>query len=192
MKNCIRPHYEKLKPLKSGFMDNSNFENNRDPCRRIRGERAWACNVQVGSFSPINSMYIVSEPSFFYSTALLLVTYLTPERDWAHWMTYESPVLWIQDLGLGVITKGLGQTFPIPIEEKKEAGSSLHSKHCLWGLLVSKWVCGALESGQFSLHSLFRHWLGGFNWPPGHSVTKWSFLSDPRLVIGCACHSLTN
>ena len=31
MKNCIRPHYEKLKPLKSGFMDNSNFENNRDP-----------------------------------------------------------------------------------------------------------------------------------------------------------------
>jgi len=32
MKNCIRPHYEKLKPLKSGFIDNSNFENFRDPC----------------------------------------------------------------------------------------------------------------------------------------------------------------
>jgi len=32
MKNCIRPHYEKLKPLKSGFIENSNFENNRDPC----------------------------------------------------------------------------------------------------------------------------------------------------------------
>ena len=32
MKNCIRPHYEKLKPLKSGFIDNSNFENYRDPC----------------------------------------------------------------------------------------------------------------------------------------------------------------
>ena len=32
MKNCLRPHYEKLKPLKSGFIDNSNFENNRDPC----------------------------------------------------------------------------------------------------------------------------------------------------------------
>ena len=31
MKNCIRPHYEKLKPLKSGFIENSNFENNRDP-----------------------------------------------------------------------------------------------------------------------------------------------------------------
>ncbi len=30
--NCIRPPYEKLKPLKSGFIENSNFENNRDPC----------------------------------------------------------------------------------------------------------------------------------------------------------------
>ena len=32
MKNCIRPHYEKLKSLKSGFIENSNFENIRDPC----------------------------------------------------------------------------------------------------------------------------------------------------------------
>ena len=31
MKNCIRSHYEKLKPLQSGFIENSNFENNRDP-----------------------------------------------------------------------------------------------------------------------------------------------------------------
>ena len=31
MKNCIRPHYEKLKPLKSGFIENWIFENNRDP-----------------------------------------------------------------------------------------------------------------------------------------------------------------
>ena len=31
MKNYIRPHYEKLNPLKSGFIENSNFENNRDP-----------------------------------------------------------------------------------------------------------------------------------------------------------------
>ena len=31
MKNCIRPHYEKLKSLKSGFIENSIFENNRDP-----------------------------------------------------------------------------------------------------------------------------------------------------------------
>ena len=33
MKNCIRPPYEKLKPPKSGFIENSNFENNRDPCK---------------------------------------------------------------------------------------------------------------------------------------------------------------
>ena len=32
MKNCIRPPYKKLKSLKSGFIENSNFENNRDPC----------------------------------------------------------------------------------------------------------------------------------------------------------------
>ena len=31
MKNCIRPHYEKLKSLKSGFIENLIFENNRDP-----------------------------------------------------------------------------------------------------------------------------------------------------------------
>ena len=37
MKNCIRPHYEKLNPLKSGFIENSNFENNRDPwnCKNV-------------------------------------------------------------------------------------------------------------------------------------------------------------
>ena len=42
MKNCIRPHYEKLKPLKSGFMENSNFENNRDPCRAATGRFKFA------------------------------------------------------------------------------------------------------------------------------------------------------
>ena len=36
MKKCIRPHYEKLKPLKSGFIENSNFENNRDPCPQLK------------------------------------------------------------------------------------------------------------------------------------------------------------
>ena len=36
MKNCIRPHYEKLKPLKSGFIENSIFENNRDPWNKLR------------------------------------------------------------------------------------------------------------------------------------------------------------
>ena len=30
-KNCIRPPYKKLKSLKSGFIENSNFENNREP-----------------------------------------------------------------------------------------------------------------------------------------------------------------
>ena len=35
MKNCIRPHYEKLNPLKSGFIENSNFENNRDPWQQV-------------------------------------------------------------------------------------------------------------------------------------------------------------
>ena len=34
MKNCIRPPYKKLKSLKSGFIENSNFENNRDPWPR--------------------------------------------------------------------------------------------------------------------------------------------------------------
>ena len=32
IKNCIRPPYKKLKPLKSGFIEKPNFENNRDPC----------------------------------------------------------------------------------------------------------------------------------------------------------------
>ena len=41
MKNCIRPHYEKLKPLKSGFIENSNFENNRDPCTWFHGNKSW-------------------------------------------------------------------------------------------------------------------------------------------------------
>ena len=36
MKNCIRPPYEKLKSLKSGFIEKSNFENNRDPCHVVQ------------------------------------------------------------------------------------------------------------------------------------------------------------
>ena len=31
IKNCIRPPVKKLKSLKSGFIKNSNFENNRVP-----------------------------------------------------------------------------------------------------------------------------------------------------------------
>ena len=38
MKNCIRPPYKKLKTLKSGFIENSNFENNRDPWSRGKGK----------------------------------------------------------------------------------------------------------------------------------------------------------
>ena len=36
IKNCIRPPYKKLKSLKSGIIENSNFENNRDPCQVVR------------------------------------------------------------------------------------------------------------------------------------------------------------
>ena len=35
IKNCIRPPYKKLESLKSGFIENSNFENNRDPWCRV-------------------------------------------------------------------------------------------------------------------------------------------------------------
>ena len=36
IKNCIRPPYKKLKSLKSGLRENSNFENNRDPCLHVK------------------------------------------------------------------------------------------------------------------------------------------------------------
>ena len=35
IKNCIRPPVKKLKSLKSGFIKNSNFENNRVPCSKL-------------------------------------------------------------------------------------------------------------------------------------------------------------
>ena len=43
LKNCIRPPYEKLISHKSGFIENSNFENNRDPWRRQKegGGQEW-------------------------------------------------------------------------------------------------------------------------------------------------------
>ena len=49
MKNCIRPHYEKLKPLKSGFIENSNFENNRDPCTAILAVDSSKSTLMAGS-----------------------------------------------------------------------------------------------------------------------------------------------
>ena len=54
MKNCIRPHYEKLKPLKSGFIDNSNFENNRDPCVGVM--QKWHAGCQNNKCTTENSM----------------------------------------------------------------------------------------------------------------------------------------
>ena len=48
IKNCIRPPYEKLKSLKSGFIENSNFENNRDPCDKVT-------NRQTGSFYRVST-----------------------------------------------------------------------------------------------------------------------------------------
>ena len=56
MKNCIRPHYEKLNPLKSGFIENSNFENNRDP---------WSSDLQ--SDSDLDSIRISCDV-FFQTT----------------------------------------------------------------------------------------------------------------------------
>ena len=54
MKNCIEPHYEKLKPLKSGFIENSNFENNRDPCQNLdhasTSEQPLSENGQIMAF----------------------------------------------------------------------------------------------------------------------------------------------
>ena len=47
MKNCTRLPYEKLKPLKSGFIENSNFENNRDPCVSVRVKKYWCFFVVV-------------------------------------------------------------------------------------------------------------------------------------------------
>ena len=41
IKNCLRPPYEKLKPLKSGFIENSNFDINRYPCSRITRMFVW-------------------------------------------------------------------------------------------------------------------------------------------------------
>ena len=54
MKNCKRPHYEKLKPLKSGFIENSNFENNRDPCFSLNQNFALLSSLinQILTFCP--------------------------------------------------------------------------------------------------------------------------------------------
>ena len=62
MKNCIRPHYEKLKPLKSGFIENSKFENNRDPCKAVD---IWVCNLgQPANFNVDRENHDLFPPLF--------------------------------------------------------------------------------------------------------------------------------
>ena len=63
-KNCIRPHYEKLKPLKSGFIENWN---DRDPWNRVsvvpsRGDVSL-------SFWGINGSLTVFPSSSFFQAA---------------------------------------------------------------------------------------------------------------------------
>ena len=48
IKNCIRlPYKKKLKSLKSGFIENSNFENNRDACDSFKLRAKVALNLKV-------------------------------------------------------------------------------------------------------------------------------------------------
>ena len=73
-KKCIRPPYRKLKPLKPGFIENSNFENNRDPCQPHRGGQSLfydrpSCFRKLHSnFSgnlQISRAWIIDEPWIF-------------------------------------------------------------------------------------------------------------------------------
>ena len=64
MKNCIRPPYEKLKPLKSGFIENCNFENDRESWNRVsivpsRGD------VSLSFWGINGSMTVFPSSSFF-------------------------------------------------------------------------------------------------------------------------------
>ena len=71
MKNCIRPHYEKLKPLKSGFIENSNFENNRDPWLRYD-----AINKMIGMLA---EEITVNKGRAAYAGKVILVVVLSYE-----------------------------------------------------------------------------------------------------------------
>ena len=70
----LRPPYRKLKPLKPGFIENSNFENNRDPCQPHRGGQSLfydrpSCFRKLHSnFSgnlQISRAWIIDEPWIF-------------------------------------------------------------------------------------------------------------------------------
>ena len=92
MKNCIRPPYEKLKSLKSAFIENSNFENNRDPWeppnnllakragpKGLRAESARAFTGRRNSHSGRGEDFLSRQPNFFTETAV------TPERKVEKW-----------------------------------------------------------------------------------------------------------
>ena len=70
MKNFIRPHYEKLKPLKSGFIDNSNFENNRDPCLLISENLTFPFSIP--------SSFSTHTLPFFYLLSFLPSLFMPP------------------------------------------------------------------------------------------------------------------
>ena len=53
-KNYIMPHNEKFKPLKSGFEENSNFKNSRDPCLKYPPE----VRVQRETCSTISGTHV--------------------------------------------------------------------------------------------------------------------------------------
>ena len=78
MKNCIRPHYEKLKPLKSGFIENSNFENNRDPCpvHKVNGILIFLQAI-AHTVAPLCNMVINVQPN---PIELVLLHYVSWSR----------------------------------------------------------------------------------------------------------------
>ena len=75
MKNCIRPHCEELKLLKSGFIENSIFENNRDPWRNVKEFHKILYSSDRSDFQGLTSCQISleisspSSPSSIYSSS---------------------------------------------------------------------------------------------------------------------------
>ena len=71
IKNCIRPPYKKLNTLKSGFIENSNFENNRDPWGHFTSS-----NTNLDQFSSSESrsrIYFKSQPNISITTIKLKI-----------------------------------------------------------------------------------------------------------------------
>ena len=76
MKNCKRPHYEKLKSLKSGFIENSIFENNRDPWVTAHGVNLKMIITQRGSI--LRSIPFVMSGHLFFN---FFQTLWVPKKD---------------------------------------------------------------------------------------------------------------